>query len=240
VRHNTTLGRYTQFANLLNLAVVTIPNAMTADGRPSSLSLIGPAGSDATLSALAAAIEGVPVRPAGPVRIVVAGRHLRGESRNGELTGRAATFLRAIRTAPLYRLYDLPTGGREGLPGLVRVADGGTAIEVEEWELPIDALGGLLAGVPAPLSLGWVCLADGSSVLGFLCEAYAVGGGSASYAVGGGSASYAVGGGSASYAAAGSASSSGSGSGSGADPATCAVDISASGGWRAYRAASGT
>ena len=32
------------------------------------------------------------------------------------------------------------------------------------------ALGALLAGVPAPLSIGRVTLADGEEVAGFLCE----------------------------------------------------------------------
>ncbi|RIV40879.1 allophanate hydrolase [Micromonospora radicis] len=55
IGRNTTLGRYTQFANLLDLAAVTVPNGFTAAGRPASLTLIGPAFSDTTLARLATA-----------------------------------------------------------------------------------------------------------------------------------------------------------------------------------------
>ncbi|GIJ41286.1 allophanate hydrolase [Micromonospora andamanensis] len=203
IGRNTTLGRYTQFANLLDLAAVTVPNGFTAAGRPASLTLLGPAFSDTTLAQLAAAFtvatrtapdaaatrtapEAVATRPVpdaavtGPAQtlIAVVGRHLAGESRNAELTERGGTLAGAARTAPRYRLYRLETADGEGLPGLVRVAatdPDGHPIEVELWRLPVSAVGELLAGVPAPLSLGWVRLHDGRDVLGFLCEAYAVG-----------------------------------------------------------------
>ena len=58
-------------------------------------------------------------------------------------------------------------------PGLVRRAAGGAPIEVEVWELAEDAFGSFVAGVPAPLSIGRVALADGTTVAGFLCEGYA-------------------------------------------------------------------
>lgn len=54
IGRNATLGRYTQFVNLLDLAAVTVPNGMTADGRPASITLVGPAFSDTTLARLAA------------------------------------------------------------------------------------------------------------------------------------------------------------------------------------------
>lgn len=204
IGRNAVLGRYTQFANLLDLAAVTVPNGFTEGGRPASLTLIGPAFSDLTLARLAAALttatEPTPVddHPAGtgtvaaalpgggpvpgpaPAELLIAvvGRHLAGESRNGELTGHGATLVGAARTAPLYRLYRMDTPDGEGLPGLVRAAPTdppGLPIDVELWRLPTSAVGALLAGVPAPLSLGWVRLHDGRDVLGFLCEAYAVG-----------------------------------------------------------------
>ncbi|HYN92615.1 MAG TPA: allophanate hydrolase [Pilimelia sp.] len=209
VGRNLLLGRYTQFANLLDLAVVTVPSGRTVDGRPASLSLVGPAFSEPTLLALAAAVAGTAAPPApaavpppGTVQLAVVGRHLRGEPRNGELVDCGATLTEETRTAALYRLYRLgdpsgdPSGdaGGDGLPALIRVGAGGAAIEVEVWQVPRAAVGALLAGVPAPLSLGWVRLADGREVLGFLGETYAAG-----------------------------------------EPG--AHDITASGGWRAYRAA---
>ncbi|MEU8088529.1 allophanate hydrolase [Micromonospora sp. NPDC049101] len=190
IGRNAMLGRYTQFANLLDLAAVTVPNGFTSTGRPASLTLLGPAFTDTTLARLAAALTdgGAPTRvvEASPppaqrpadLLIAVVGRHLTGESRNGELVGHGAALVDTARTAPLYRLFRMDTPDGEGLPGLVRMAPDGPAghpIEVELWRLPGSAVGGLLAGVPAPLSLGWIRLDDGRDVLGFLCEAYAAG-----------------------------------------------------------------
>jgi allophanate hydrolase len=79
----------------------------------------------------------------------------------------------ATRTAPVYRFYALP-GGPPYRPGLVRVASGGAAIDVEVWRLPTAAVGDFLAGIPSPLAIGSVELASGARVKGFLCEAVAV------------------------------------------------------------------
>jgi allophanate hydrolase len=50
---NTVLGRFTQFVNLLDLAAVTVPAGQTTDGRPASVTLIGPAFSDPALLSVA-------------------------------------------------------------------------------------------------------------------------------------------------------------------------------------------
>ena len=52
----------------------------------------------------------------------------------------------------------------------------GAAIEVEEWALPRTQMGDFMAGIPAPLAIGRIELADGTFPQGFLCEAYAVDG----------------------------------------------------------------
>jgi allophanate hydrolase len=54
VERNSVLGRYTQFVNLLDLAALTVPTGHTTDGRPASVSLIGPAFSDALLRTVGA------------------------------------------------------------------------------------------------------------------------------------------------------------------------------------------
>jgi len=166
IGRNLILGRYTQFANLLDLAAVTVPNGFTADGRPASLTLFGPAFSDETLLLLARSL------PADDtMTIAVVGLHLSGEPRNGELLDRGGTLVGVARTARCYRLYHLPSGA----PGLVRAADG-ESIEIELWQLPAATVGSLLAGIAAPLSLGRVALDDGTEATGFLCEAYAADG----------------------------------------------------------------
>ncbi|VEA72533.1 allophanate hydrolase [Serratia rubidaea] len=70
-------------------------------------------------------------------------------------------------------------------------ADGGAAIEVELWDIPLARFGEFVAEVPPPLGIGTLLLADGRRVKGFICEPWALAG---------------------------------------------ATDISAFGGWRAYRA----
>jgi allophanate hydrolase len=53
VRCSTVLGRFTQFVNLLDLAALTVPTGQTTDGRPASITLIGPALSDPLLLSIA-------------------------------------------------------------------------------------------------------------------------------------------------------------------------------------------
>ena len=62
------------------------------------------------------------------------------------------------------------SGGPPFRPALVKTGEG-EAIEVEVWRMPLVHVGSFLQGIGAPLGLGTVCLADGSSVKGFICEA---------------------------------------------------------------------
>ncbi len=120
--------------------------------------------------------------PAGAsaLNLAVCGAHLSGLALNHQLTERGGRLVRATRTAPSYRLYALP-GGPPHRSGLIRQPQGqaqaqsqtGAAIEVEVWSLPLDQVGGFLAGIPAPLGLGSVELADGTWEKGFICEGFA-------------------------------------------------------------------
>ena len=81
-----------------------------------------------------------------------------------EVTSRGARLVQRTTTAREYRLYALPDGRR---PGLVRVADGGAAIEIEVWELPASQFGSFVDGIPAPLGIGrtvlvWCCTLSGT------------------------------------------------------------------------------
>ncbi|GGK76452.1 hypothetical protein Sme01_20930 [Sphaerisporangium melleum] len=60
IERNTVLGHYTTFANLLDLAAVSVPGGMTAAGRPHGLTLLAPAGTDPLLAALATAFVSPP------------------------------------------------------------------------------------------------------------------------------------------------------------------------------------
>jgi allophanate hydrolase len=97
------------------------------------------------------------------------GAHMAGLPLNRQLLGHGGRFLRAGRTAPAYRLYDL--GNR---PGMLHVAAGGAMIAGEVWAVPAASIGPFLAEIPPPLGFGQVALEDGHRILGFLAEAEGV------------------------------------------------------------------
>lgn len=189
---NSLLGLYTNFVNLLDLCGIAVPLPPREDGRPGSMTLLAPAGADGKAAAVAAILERAGMRtlgatgwarpPApeaatgadeGEMELVVCGAHMSGLPLNHELTRLGGRFLRKTTTTADYRFYALE--GKPARPGLVRQADGGGGpIAVEVWALPTSAVGTFLAGIPSPLGLGTLRLADGTSPKGFLCEAAAV------------------------------------------------------------------
>ena len=181
VARNALLGIYTNFVNLLDLCAVAVPAGVPGDEQPFGVSLIAPAGADATLLSLAAHWRderaGQPgADAAGTVALAVVGAHLSGEPLNGQLVGLGARLVETVRTAPTYRLFELPDA-EPAKPGLVGGGPpAGRGIEVEIWELATEAFGRLVANVPAPLAIGTIALADGRTVKGFICEADAVAG----------------------------------------------------------------
>ncbi|MGA0533884.1 allophanate hydrolase [Hansschlegelia sp. KR7-227] len=189
---NSAFGTYTNFVNLLDLCALAAPGRPRADGLPAGVTLIAPAGADARIAALGEALHATggtavgatgrapaaaPARPAvagpGEIEIVVVGAHLSGMALNGEVTRHGGRFLRTAETTPSYRLFALP--GQVRRPGLLRVAEGaGAAIACEAWAFPAESVGPFVAGVPAPLGVGTLRLADGTRALGFLVEAEGV------------------------------------------------------------------
>ena len=196
---NALLGTYTNFVNLLDLCAVAVPAGAREDGLPFGVSLVAPAGAERALLTLAGRWRDEQAgraadEPADTVALAVVGAHLTGEPLNGQLVALGARLLETTRTAATYRLFELP-GSVPAKPGLVGGGPAaGSGIEVEIWELATEAFGRLVAGVPWPLAIGTVALADGRAVKGFICEA---------------------------------------------DAAAGAREITAHGGWRAYRAAAG-
>ena len=176
---NAALGRFTNFANLMDLCAVAAPGPPRADGLPAGVTLLAPAFGDIRLLELAARFTAEVVAPerfsaAGAARLVVVGAHMAGLALNAQLTERGARRIEVTQTAPVYRLYALPADGGVVRPGLIRVDDddAGVAIAAEVWELAPAALGELLTLIPAPLALGRVLLDDGQLVTGFVCEGY--------------------------------------------------------------------
>ncbi|WP_444438579.1 allophanate hydrolase [Pseudomonas sp. A6] len=192
VLRNAELGYYTNFMNLLDYAALALPSAFMGNGLPWGLTLFGRTFSDQYLLGLGDALQRASALPlvggnalAGPApktpahndraRLVVCGAHLDGLALNWQLRQRGARLLQATRSAPAYRLYAL-AGGPPLRPGMLRVAEGGVAVEVEVWELPSAELGSFLSGIPAPLGLGKLELADGSWETGFICDAWGLAG----------------------------------------------------------------
>ena len=195
VLRNSELGHYTNFVNLLGQAALAVPAGFTPAGLPFGVTFIAPGGCDAALAALGArwqAALGLPLgarlgraelddlqlvtnaRSEATLPIAVVGAHLAGMPLHGQLVERGCRLRRRTRTASRYRLYAL-AGTVPPKPGLAR-ADEGAAIEVEVYDMPVQAVGSFLSLIPSPLGLGSVELEDGQWVQGFICEPWALAG----------------------------------------------------------------
>ena len=176
---NSELGLFTNFVNLLGWCALALPAAVSGAGLPLGLTFIAPGGHDAALAGFGRRWQAAAAQPLGatgrpwpaagarpapwpasaPVLpLAVVGAHLSGLPLNHQLTDLGATLVERGSTAPSYRLFALP-GTTPPKPGLLRVAEGGRAIEIEVWALPLDRVGTFLASIPAPLGLGSLELA---------------------------------------------------------------------------------
>jgi allophanate hydrolase len=190
---NSRLGTYTNFVNLLDLCGLALPSAMRPDGAPFGITLLAPAGHDATLASIgrifhadtrlpigAKSLAQPPLAPLPPsssddIPIAVVGAHLSGMALNGELNALGGRLLEEATTTPDYRLYALGTTPPK--PGMLRVEPGaGSAIKLELWALSPASFGKFVAAIPPPLSIGTIRLADGREVKGFLVEPAAING----------------------------------------------------------------
>ncbi|MET0829493.1 MAG: allophanate hydrolase [Microbacterium sp.] len=181
---NSRMGRYTNFANLLDFSALAVPAGFVGS-LPFGVMLTGAPFADRTLAQLAERVA------APDVDLLVVGAHLRGQPLNPQLVDAGGSFLAEVRTAPEYRLFALPTAPPK--PGLARTTTGGAPIAGEVWRLPAAGFARFVAALPQPMGVGPVRLEDGRTITGFLCEAVALDG---------------------------------------------ATDITAFGGWRAYRSSS--
>ncbi len=192
IKLNSNLGAYTNFVNLMDLSALAVPAGFRPNGLPFGVTLIGRAFDDGALAAIGDVLHraladsklGATTKPlaetpavvtstANTIDVAVVGAHLTGQPLNWQLTERNAQLVRVTRTAPGYSFYALADTVPQK-PGLVFDGVGAGNIEVEIWRMPVPAFGSFVALIPAPLAIGTLRLADGSSAKGFLCESYAI------------------------------------------------------------------
>ena len=176
---NSNLGAYTNFVNLLDMAALAVPAGVRHNRTGFGITFIGPADTDRALLDLAdsylAKAELAPPPPLDieghmqTVKLAVVGAHLKDMPLHWQLTAREATFVEATDTAPTYRLYAM-ADSVPPKPALVHSGDDGASIAVEVYELGVAEFGSFTVEVPAPLAIGTVTLADGTSVKGFVAE----------------------------------------------------------------------
>ena len=184
---NANLGLYTNFVNLLDMAAIALPAGFRDNATGFGVTLIGPAWSDRALLDYARRYEEIAPMPTPPpldvagvpqrVKLAVVGAHLAAMPLHWQLTSRDAVLVRRGRTAPTYRLYAM-ANTTPPKPALAHVGEGGggAAIEVEVYDLSVEAFGSFVVEVPAPLAIGTVTLDDGTEVKGFVAEPRALDG----------------------------------------------------------------
>ncbi|WP_171687940.1 allophanate hydrolase [Paenibacillus germinis] len=173
---NRDMGRYTNHCNLLDLCGVAVPAGDAAPQTPFGITFFALAEEESLICGAAGQFVADEVAAvAVPTTLVaVCGLHMRGYPLEKQMLGCGARFIREDETAAKYSLVKLPTTPAK--PGLVKQQQGGAAILLEVWEMPLEAFGGFAAAIPAPLGIGKVELRDGTEVPGFVCEAYAAAG----------------------------------------------------------------
>ena len=104
---------------------------------------------------------------ADAVLLAVNGTLMRGLKLNPNMRAAGASFVRATRTEPAYRMWTIG----DDHPAMIRVTDGsGVHVAVEVWSVPAAGLASILLSEPPGLAIGKVRLEDGSTVLGVLGE----------------------------------------------------------------------
>lgn len=194
---NSRMGTYTNFCNLFDLSAVAVPAGTVRDIDGISqfgLTVVARTFEDGVAADIARRIELTPEHPelfaagaaaasdAAPkvpwpvaagavvVPLVVVGAHRKGQPLAAELERRGAFWDGRVVTAARYRMVALETTPPK--PGVVR-SEQGTGLVAERWLLSESALGSFLADLPEPMLLGSITLDDGSTAVGFACDAVA-------------------------------------------------------------------
>lgn len=99
---------------------------------------------------------------AGSKIVFICGSALRGQPDHQNL--QSAKFLRAVKTAPKYRLHSVQNGWH---PGIYETAENGIAIPGELYEMTAEQYDYLAANEPPHMYPVQVALEDGGSAIAF-------------------------------------------------------------------------
>jgi len=192
--YNTLLGYYTNYANLLDMCGMAVPNGFLPSGMPSGITFIAQAWQDNLAYFLGRRFQlarghkmgatnfqlpqrstdsnyGLSYVEENYVHVAVCGAHMSGFGLNHQLLALDGKFSGEWKTAPAYRLYDITKSGEKvARPGLVKVADGGVPVQVEVWRMSSKNFGKFMQNLKPPLAIGMVDLENGQKVHGFVCE----------------------------------------------------------------------
>ncbi|MEL6248544.1 MAG: glutamyl-tRNA amidotransferase [Cyanobacteria bacterium J06629_9] len=100
------------------------------------------------------------------LKLAVNGTLMQGLELNPNLLNVGATFDREAKTEPTYRIWSID----DKYPAMLKVREGGVAVALEVWDVPLAGLGIVLSQEPPGLAIGKVMLADGEEVLGVIGE----------------------------------------------------------------------
>ena len=100
------------------------------------------------------------------LKLAVNGTLMKGLALNPNLLNVDATFEREAETEPAYRMWSID----DRYPAMIKVKEGGVAIALEVWQVPLSGLGIILSQEPPGLAIGKVTLHDGEEVLGVIGE----------------------------------------------------------------------
>ncbi|MEL7068579.1 MAG: glutamyl-tRNA amidotransferase [Cyanobacteria bacterium J06581_3] len=100
------------------------------------------------------------------LKLAVNGTLMQGLALCPNLLNVGATFERETRTEAAYRIWTID----DNYPAMIKVKEGGVAVAVEVWSVPLAGLGIVLSQEPPGLAIGKVRLEDGEEVLGVIGE----------------------------------------------------------------------
>lgn len=100
------------------------------------------------------------------LKLAVNGTLMKDLALNPNLLNVGATFEREAKTEAAYRIWSID----DSYPAMIKAKEGGIAVALEVWEVPLAGLGTILSQEPPGLAIGKVTLHDGEEVLGVIGE----------------------------------------------------------------------